>query len=150
MYWDETKCRMVQNTCERKFSLNVSVSLYGLHVYKKLLPDSCWYHKVLLMIVLYHFVLGTKKFGIVWVSMALGFQRYKQGSENGWPFFEDRTFCRLLIAVPLNMYSKFVWPKWIWLAKCWNWSENDQHLFLALVFFTYKASKWQLDVALEA
>jgi len=24
----------------------------------------------------------------------------------GWPFFEDKTFYRLLIAIPLKMYSK--------------------------------------------
>ena len=28
-------------------------------------------------------------------------------SEIGWPFFEDRTFCKLQIAVQLKMYSKF-------------------------------------------
>ena len=49
--------------------------------------------------------------------MALGFQWYKQGPENGWPFFEDGTFCRLLIAVPLKMYSKFGQPKWILVGQ---------------------------------
>jgi len=41
-------------------------------------------------------------------------------------FCEDRTFCRLLIIIPLKMYSKIGQPKWIWLVKCWNWLENSQ------------------------
>ena len=32
-------------------------------------------------------------------------------------FFEDRTFCRLLIAIPLKMYSKFGQPKWILVGQ---------------------------------
>ena len=33
-------------------------------------------------------------------------------------FFENQVFCRLLIAVPLKMYSKFGRPKSILVAKC--------------------------------
>ena len=32
-------------------------------------------------------------------------------------FFENQTFCRLLIAVPLKMYSKFGRPKWILVSQ---------------------------------
>ena len=45
-------------------------------------------------------------------------------------FFEDRTFCRLLIAVPLKMYSKmnFGWSN----VKIGRKIANGQLLFLAL------------------
>ena len=37
---------------------------------------------------------------------------------NWWAvFFEDRTFCRLSIAFPLKMYSKFGQPKWILVGQ---------------------------------
>ena len=52
---------------------------------------------------------------VVWESLAV-IDTYK-GSEIGWPFFKDRKFCRLLIAIPLNMYSKFDQPKWILVGQ---------------------------------
>ena len=43
-------------------------------------------------------------------------------------FFEDRTFCRLLIAFPLKMYGKFGQPN----AEIGQKMGNGQLLFLAL------------------
>jgi len=33
-------------------------------------------------------------------------------------FFEDRKFCRLLITIPLKMYSEIGQPNEFWSAKC--------------------------------
>jgi len=38
-------------------------------------------------------------------------------SEIGQPFFEDMIFCRLLIAIPLKMYSKIGQLKWILVGQ---------------------------------
>jgi len=32
-------------------------------------------------------------------------------------FFEDRTFCKVLITIPLKMYSKIGQPKWILVGQ---------------------------------
>ena len=41
-------------------------------------------------------------------------------------FFEDRTFCRLLIAFPLKMYNKFSQPKWILVGQMLKLVRNGQ------------------------
>jgi len=45
---------------------------------------------------------------------------------------EDKTFCRLLIAIPLKMYSKIGQPKWILVGQMLKMA-NGQLLFLALI-----------------
>ena len=44
-------------------------------------------------------------------------QCQKQGSEIGWPCFEDKIFYGLLTAVPFKMYWKFGRPKWILVGQ---------------------------------
>jgi len=55
-------------------------------------------------------------------------------SEIRQPFFEDRTFCRLLIAIPLKMCyltkMDFGWPN----VEIGQKIANGQPLFLALVY----------------
>ena len=41
-------------------------------------------------------------------------------------FLENQTFFRILINVPLKMYSKFGQPKWILVGQMLKWPENGQ------------------------
>jgi len=67
--------------------------------------------------------------------MILGSSRNK-GQKLVGCFFEDRTFCRLLIAIPLKIYSKISQPKWILVSQMLKYGRkmaNGQLLFLALL-----------------
>ena len=69
------------------------------------------------------------------VSVCLQCQKY--GSEIGWPFFEDRIFYRLLIAIPMKTSRKFGRPKWILVSQMLKlvgkWPMADLFLALACV-----------------
>ena len=52
-------------------------------------------------------------------------------------FFKNQTFCRLLRAVPLKMYSKFVRPFGQPYVEIGRKMANGQLLFLALLYITY-------------
>ena len=62
-------------------------------------------------------------------------------------FCEERTFCRLLFAVPLKVYSKFGQPKWILIEICQKMA-NGQLLFPPLEFYLNHCSLPTKDVVL--
>jgi len=66
-------------------------------------------------------------------------------------FFEDRTFFRLLIAIPLKMYSKIGRPKQILVGQMlklvWKMA-NGQLLFLALYTCTVLYSRYTFSISL--
>jgi len=53
----------------------------------------------------------------MYIASYIGTSGRNKGQKLVSHFFDDRTFCRLLIAIPLKMYSKIGQPKWILVSQ---------------------------------
>jgi len=54
---------------------------------------------------------------MLWTILVSNFSGRSKGQKLVGCFFEDRTFCRLLIAIPLKIYSKIGQLKWFLVSQ---------------------------------
>ena len=87
------------------YIIDIDIHMYNTYIYKCM--HACIHTYIHTYVRTY---VRTYVCMYVYVCMHIRMYVYvssRNKSEIGWLFFEDRTFCKLLIAVQLKIYSKF-------------------------------------------